>query len=181
MSFFPTDEIDGLVGEKIGEVLAFGIGNRRIGLEVEMFAHADDGFVEAALGGVVGAALANVPFAKHGGGVAGFFELLGDGGTVEREVCHIVHRTKRAGLPIEPVDATHGVDAGAGTHLAAHERRAGGSAVLAVMVASEASTLAGQPINIWCFVVSAAETAQIGVAEIIGHDEDDVGLGSFCG
>jgi len=47
--------------------------------------HAHDGLVEAALARLVYAFLADVPFTKHAGRVAGGLELLGDDVAVQRE------------------------------------------------------------------------------------------------
>ena len=47
----PLDEIDGVIGEKVGQVLALRIVGGRIGFEVEVHAGGFDGFVEAAFAG----------------------------------------------------------------------------------------------------------------------------------
>ena len=42
------------------------------------------------------------------------------------------------------------------------------------MVIGESNPLAGQPIDVGSLVIAAAVTAYIGVAQIVGHNEDDV-------
>src|SRR6185436_9923955 len=61
----PRDEVDGLVGEKVCQVLPLGVVGLRTCREIEMLAHADDGLIEASLTGMVVALLANVPLAEH--------------------------------------------------------------------------------------------------------------------
>ena len=58
------------------------------------------------------AAVAEVPFAEHAGGVTGGFELLGDGDFVERKLGDVVNGTQRPRLPLESLDAADSVDAG---------------------------------------------------------------------
>ena len=179
--FFALDEVDGFVGEEVSEVGVFGDVGFGVGLEVDVFAIGDEGFVEAAFAGVMAAAFAEVPFAEHGGGVTGGFEGLGEDGDVEGEAGDVIGGAEGAGLPVEAVDAADGVDAGAGTVLAAHEGGAGGLAVLGVVMASEFEALGSEFVDVGGFVVGAAEGAGVGVAEVICHDEDDVGLGGENG
>ena len=130
---------------------------------------------------MVAAAFAEVPFAEHGGGVAGGFKGLGEDGDVEGEAGDVVGGAEGAGLPVEAVDAADGVDAGAGAVLAAHEGGAGGLAVLGVVVAGEFEALGGEFVDVRRLVVGAAEGAEVGIAEVVGHDEDDVVLGGEAG
>src|SRR5207302_1472984 len=62
--------------------------------------------------------------------------------------------------------------------LAAHQGGAGGLAVLAVVIVGELHPLAGEAVDVGRLVVLAAVRAGVGPAEIVGEDEDDVGLGS---
>ena len=179
--FFALDEVEGFVGEEVGEVGVFGDVGLGVGLEVDVFAIGDEGLVEAAVAGVVATAFAEVPFAEHGGGVTGGFEGLGEDGDVEGEAGDVFGGAEGAGLPVEAVDAADGVDAGAGAVLAAHEGGAGGLAVLRVVVAGEFESLGSEFVDVRGLVVGAAEGAGVGVAEVVGHDEDDVGLGGERG
>ena len=77
--FVALDEIDGLVGEEVGEVFAFGVFDRWLSFKIEVLAHGHDGFVKAALPGVIGVFFAEVPFAEHAGGVSGLLHRLRDG------------------------------------------------------------------------------------------------------
>ena len=88
-----------------------------------------------------------------------------------------MHPTGGGGLPVKAVDAADGVDAGAGAVLAAHEGGAGGLAILGVVMAGEFEALGSEFVDVRGLVVGAAEGAGVGVAEVVGHDEDDVGLG----
>ena len=43
-----------------------------------------------------------------------------------------------------------------------------------MMVIPKTQSLRGEPVDVRRLVVAAAVAGQIGIAEIIGHDEDDV-------
>ena len=176
------DEVDGVVGQEVGQILIGRMLGRRSRIEVEMFARGLDGFVETTFGGEVLGIGAEVPFAEHAGGVAGFLERLGQRDFIERQFGDIVDWSQRAGLPIEAVDAADGVDAGARAVLAAHETRAGRLAIGAAGVAArESCALGGESVDVRRFVILAAEAGDVGVAEVVGEDEDDVGFFSFRG
>ena len=89
--------------------------------------------------------------------------------------CDVVDRPQRAALPVEAVDDADRVDAGARAVLAAHQRGPGGLAVRAAGVAvGEPHPLGGQAVDVRRLVVLAAEAADVGVAEVVGQDEDDI-------
>ena len=89
----------------------------------------------------------------------------------------LIDGPERAGLPIEAVDAADGVDARSRAVLTAHERGAGGLAIRAAGVAvGEFHAAGGELIDVWGFVVFAAEAGEVGVAEIVGEDENDIGV-----
>ena len=91
-------------------------------------------------------------------------------------------RPERAALPVEPVDAADGVHAGARPVLAAHQRRARRLAVRAAGVAAgEPHPLRRQAVDVRRLVILAAVTGDVGVAEVVGEDEDDVGFARRVG
>src|SRR5690349_7634303 len=102
--FMTPNEIDGFVGEKIGQVCTLWVRDGRFGYKIKMMTGALDGFIKAALSGMVFGVLAQMPFAEHACGVAGFFQSLSDRDFVERQFDYIVHRAKRAAVPVEAVD-----------------------------------------------------------------------------
>src|SRR5438874_2256548 len=104
-----ANEIDGFISEKIGQVCAFGVGDGRFGDKIKMMTGALDRLIKAALCRVVLGVLAQMPFAEHAGGVAGFFQSLSDGDFVERQFDYIVHGAKRSAAPVEAVDCADGV------------------------------------------------------------------------
>ena len=79
------NEIDGLVGQEVGQVSALGILGLRVGIEVEVLAVADDGFVEAALTGMIPLLLAQVPLAKHGRRIARALQRLRQDRAIQRQ------------------------------------------------------------------------------------------------
>jgi hypothetical protein len=121
--------------------------------------------------------LAEVPLAELGRGVAGLLQRLRERDGLRRERRDVVDRAQRAGAPVKAVDAADGVDAGAGAVLAAEQRRARRLAVGAAGVAvREPHSLAGQAVDVRRLVVLAAVGGDVGVAEVVGEDQDDVGL-----
>ena len=124
--------------------------------------------------------VAQVPFAEHAGGVAGFLQRVGDRDLIERQCGDVIDGPQRAALPVEAIDAADGVDAGARAVLAAHQRGARRLAVRAAGVAArESHALGGQAVDVRRFVVLAAEAGDVGVAQVVGQDEDDVGFTGF--
>src|SRR5262249_46259266 len=55
------------------------------------------------------------------------------------------------------------------------QRGTRGGAVLRMVMAGEAHALGGELVDVWRFVVLGALAAQVGPAEVVGEDEDDVG------
>src|SRR5262249_7252639 len=152
------DEIDGVVSEKVSQVLALGILGGRVGFEIEVKARGLDRFVESAMTGVVLGIVAEVPLAEHACGVAGLFQRVGDGDFIEWQFRHIVDRPQWPRLPIEAIDSADGVDARARAVLSAHERCASGLTVGAATVAAcELHSARGEAINVRRFVILAAE------------------------
>ena len=139
-----------------------------------MLSHRHNGLVKAATGRMVWALLTNVPFAENTGGVPSLLQLIGHSIEVERERGDVLNRPQRSHAPVKTIDAPHRIHAGTGPMLAAHQRGAGGRAILAVMMIGEAHALPGEPVDVRRLVVVASEAAEIGPAEIIGHDEHDV-------
>ncbi len=144
-----------LSGEGGGLVVAADGGN----CPVEAF--------EAAASGPVGAVAIGgreMPFAGHGGAVAGGAEGFGDGGTILAEVAAV------AGAAVV-ID--HVADAGLVGVEAGHEGGAGGAAAGAVVELGVASAAGGEGIDIGGFDFRAV-AADVGEAEIVGEEDDDI-------
>ena len=123
------------------------------------------GFVEAeALRQIFVAA--ELPLAGDGGGVAGFLEQVAE----------------RGGLRLHAAE----LDVVAGVRHAGHEADAGGRAEGLNVAAFEAHAGGGEGVEVGRFVGLAAVGAERFVAEVVGHDEDDVwllrvgGVGKAC-
>ncbi len=108
------------------------------------------------------------------GRVTGSLELFGDDVAVERQVRDIVDGPQRSHAPVEPIDPANGVDARASTVLAAHQRGPGRCAVLAVVMVQQFHALLGQAIDMRRLVIPAAVAGEIGVTEVVGHDENNI-------
>ncbi len=171
-----ADEVGRLVGEEVGQIGALFVGGRRVGLEIEVYPHRDDRFVESALLRVVRPILAEVPLAEEGGGVTGGLEGLRERDLLERQPCHVVHRPERSALPVEAIDVADRVHPGPRPVLTAHE---GGPGWLAIgpagVAAGEADALGGEPVDAGTLIVPAAVAGQVGITQIVGQDKDDVG------
>ena len=99
------------------------------------------------------------------------------GDLFERQLGDVVDGPQRAALPVEAVDSADRVDAGARTVLAAHQCGARRLAITAAGVAAcESHSVLGEAVDVRRFVELAAEAGDVGVAEIIGQNEDDVGF-----
>lgn len=171
------DEIDSAIGQEVGEVLAGGVVDGWRCLEIEVFSVGDDGFVEAALGWVVGPMLSEVPFAEHACGVTGLLQLFGEDGSIEGQFGDIFDGAEGAHAPVEAIDSSDRVDASADAILAAHQGCAGWGAVGAMVVIGKSNALRGEAIDIGGLIVLASVAGEIGVAQVIGHDKDDIGFG----
>src|SRR5262245_58781692 len=174
------DEIERLVGEKIGEVGPLWVVDRRLRDEVEVLAHGRDSLVEAALGGMVFPRLTKVPLAEQRCCVPGLLECLRHRDLFEGHLLDVVHRAERAALPVEAVDASDGIDTRARSVLSADESGARRLAVRPASVAGcETQALSGELVDVGRLVVLRALAAEVGPAEVVGENEDDVRL--WCG
>jgi len=179
-----ADELDGAVGEVVGEVGAGRDILLRIGMEVEMGTCGDEADVKAPGEGMMFSGFTEMPFSEDGGGVASGFEALGENRAVEGEFGDIIDGTEGTRAPVEAIDVADGVDARARAVLSGHESGAGRLAIGATGVGGcAAEAFAGHLIDVGRFVIAAAVTGEVGIAEVIGEDEDDVGgtVGLFGG
>src|SRR5262245_49327295 len=80
----PLDEVDGVIGEEIRQIFTLRIVDAGRRSKIKMNAGGFNGFVEAALARVMSCVVAKVPLAEHSGGIAGFFQRVGDRDLVER-------------------------------------------------------------------------------------------------
>lgn len=119
--------------------------------------------------------LADVPLAEHSGRVSGRFQRLRQDDAVQRQIRLVVDRSERAPAPVEAIRATHGVDARAGRILPAHQRRPRRRAILVLVEVGEFRALAREAVDVRRLVILAAKAGDVGIAEIVGHDEDQVG------
>ena len=181
------DEVHGAAAQQIGQVAVFGV---RLLVAPEVGAPA-----RIAVGEVVGAAgvkavellvarqaraemrgVAQMPFADQGRGIAGVAQQRGHRGVIGRQAQHLV--AMHAG------DGLLGRTAQAVLPAARGQRKARGRAHRRVGVAArEAQALGGHGVqarrDVGGVVVRIARTgaAQVGIAEVIGQDEDQIGAG----
>src|SRR5262245_38701118 len=101
-----ADEIHGPICQEISQVDSLRIIDRRLSLEIEMQAHADDRLIEAALCRVKAAARSEMPFAKHAGDIARLPERLRQDHLVEREIVYVIDRSQGPARPVESIDST---------------------------------------------------------------------------
>lgn len=105
-----------------------------------------------------------MPLARHRGGVAGFFEKLGNG---DLRLAHMeLAFGRNPVVDSGPVGAAsgHEADSRGGTD------RSGGVAV------GEANAVLSELIKMRCLDVWMAVAFEIAVAEIVAEDDDDVGF-----
>lgn len=134
------------------------------------------GFVEAISGNFGGiediATAPEVPFSEVSGGITGGLELASDRGSVRvEEICLFAGAVALAGLEVIgdlPARGKHSCEeacSGRGADW--------GSAV----ELGEAGAFFGEAIDVWGEQGIATEATEITWAEVIGEDEDDVGVG----
>jgi len=121
----------------------------------------DEDFVKAAFVGLVGFFVAEVPFAKDPGGIAGFFENLGKDGGLEG---HALALEDGVGDPVfEGMPTGH--KSGAGWGAGGTDEEAG-----------EAGALVVEDVEIGGLDPRVTVLSDGAVALVIGHDENNVGL-----
>ena len=114
----------------------------------------------------------DVPLAGHVGLVAGGLEDLGEGDAAAVEVAGVAR-----GMDLR-ID--HVADAGLVRVEAGEQRRAAGAAAGGVVEMGEAHAFFGEGVEVGR-ADFAAEAADIGVAEIVGEEDDDVRGRLVCG
>lgn len=122
--------------------------------------------------------LSHVPFACHGGMIAGRAERLGDGEVVVLAIAPVAFG------PRFPVVAHHFADTypmGVESRQEAGPRRAASPRIVELR---EPQAFSRQPVQYGCFDF-ASEASRIGKTEVVGKDDDDVGrrlrgLGQCC-
>lgn len=162
---FLVDEVDGVIGEDIGDV-AFGLDGFSVDVEgrIEGFALAGEGdpVIEAGAGRVVDA---HMPFAEEGGGVAVVVEEAGPG----------FERVALAGtVGVVGDSVLEGILTGEECGAAGGAEGCGDEGVF------EAGAFAGKAVGIGGLGEGMAGAAELVEAEIVDEDEDDVGPGG-CG
>jgi hypothetical protein len=116
------------------------------------------------------AAMTQVPFADQGGGVAESLERLGDGQFAERQAA-ILGRLDHLVRQVHP----HRIAAG-------HQACAGGGAEVGAGVeVAEPRALGRHPVEVGGADDGPAVAAQVAVAQVVGHDDDDVRLTGHAG
>ena len=179
--FVLVDEADRFVREPVGKILALGaIGQRRNSIRREevfraRLVGAGDDEVEAVLVGIIFFAT-QVPLADAGRRVAGVVKHVGHRRFFERQVFRPIGHDQLgvirhlAGDPIGDVQPGR-VFAGeqGGTRRRAHGARG--------IVLREFHAVARELVDVRRFVELAAVAGQVGPAQIVGEDEDEVRLG----
>ena len=177
------DRLDGLFGEQIRqvtslvnfdivvpEIVGIGLGAARLMREVVQIASAESPeMVVAALEGPIIRKTAEMPFAKKRSAVTGFSEQRRQRGMPGRKP--YVAGAKRF-LQAD----------GQSVLIAARDQRdAAGGAYRRIGVSlQELHAFRGQPVDVRRFVIRTAIAGEIGITEIVGEDEQDVGRGRRC-
>ena len=175
--FFPADEIDGVVVDQVGDVagvvlefvllppveVAFLVD---VALVIDVTGNEAFELIEPLFGRVKLRGVAEVPFSKHGGLVAEIFHGFTHGPFCEWQTGVAVGSGGD--------DAT---DTGALLVAACHQGSAGGRADGTVgMVVGAFHAGAGELVDVGGLDGLAAVAGDVPVAEVVGHDEDDVGF-----
>lgn len=112
---------------------------------------------------------AEVPFSDDGGLVSGLFEEGGE----------------RGGSGLDDGGAIGGCDAGVilaeGVGAGEEGESGGGAGGGGAIATGEAEAFGGEAVDIGCKDVGGAVAGDIAVAEVIGHDDDDIGSGAGVG
>ena len=174
---FPRDVVHRAIREKVRQILAFRILRLGTSREIEVHPHAHDRLVEPALARRMRALLPDVPLAKHPRRIPRRLQRLRQDHAVERQLRDIVHRSQRPLAPVEPLHPAHRVDARARPILPAHQRRARRRAVLAMVVVRKLHPLRRQPVDVRRLVILAPVGREVRVAEVVGHDENNIRFG----
>ena len=138
------------------------------------------GFVEAISGNFGGiediSTTPEVPFSEMSGRIPGGVELASDGGSVRvEEICLFAGAVALAGLEVIG-------DLPAGGKHSCEEACSGRGADWGSAVElGEAGAFFGEAIDVRGELGIATEASEISWAEVIGEDEDDVGVGGFGG
>lgn len=191
-----VEDIEGAVGEFVGEVFAFGGEGEveLVGQEVTAGGRsplsAGDVEVEAVMLGVVGfddgfvfGAWGEMPFAEVGGFVAVGFEDFSEGGVVWLEALGPVGDEDRCVGDVLAGDEVG--DVGSTGVLSGHHGGACGGADGAGGVGvGELDALRGERVDVGCLVEVGAEGASVGPAPVVDEEDDEVlflGLGEGGG
>lgn len=183
--FLPLDELAGFGAKEIGEVVgrletlilpilqpcqfgAFPKGVHAAGNADELIEAAFVRWFELKAAEVIAAVPAAVatemPFADVGGTIATRFEHVGQRGLLHPEL-----------VLLRQIDVVE--DTEAGWEFPAHEAHARGHADGRDSVgAGEARALVGEPVEMRCGDVLAAVCTDVGIAHVVGEDNDKVGL-----
>ena len=168
------DELDRLVADQV-QVIALLVDELAVALPVDQAAALVGEVVDLADGvavEVIEAAVlrpeflvgvTQVPFADHVGRITGFLQRLGQRPFVGRQAVAVVgedHQRLQA--------VAHRIAAG-------HQGRAGRGAHGHAVEVFEPHTLVRELVDVRGLDVAAA-IAEVGIAEVVGHDEDDVGF-----
>ncbi|MCX6933041.1 MAG: hypothetical protein NTZ29_10210 [Verrucomicrobia bacterium] len=166
------DEIDGAVGEVFRSALwRWTVGRGGLGVALS-FVHGLPALLRGAEAGA-----AEMPFAKVTGAVAGRTEALGQGLDLKRELAGHDRIGESRIRPAMAGDVLRNAEAR--LVLTALKIRARRRADGAGVELGEAEAIAREAIEVGRFVKSVPVTAEVGPAQIVGEDDDEVGLCRF--
>ncbi|OPZ04305.1 MAG: hypothetical protein BWZ10_03187 [candidate division BRC1 bacterium ADurb.BinA364] len=172
------DECGRFAGEGVGEVfLLFDrLAVADDGIDIRLAGHVGVGaaeeaevIVESALVRAQSLLEADMPFPGHSGCIAQVLELFGQSLLIQRQAEIFGGEAFGAGIVLEAKAMLI-----APRHQAGARRRADRMGGVAV---GEAHAIGGQRVDVWRGDVLATLAAQVGVAQIVGENDDDVGLG----
>ena len=128
--------------------------------------------VEAILGRVFG----EMPFARDAGAVAAGLENFAEGGEFRIEDCGVLDRDELAVLRFAAIGVANGEDSMTRGVLSGHQGSAGRSAIGGRGVGlGKTHSFLGEAVEVGGFVVCRSLAGEVGVAEVVGVKEDDIG------
>ena len=161
---FSLDEGAIVADDRVVVFVVWGVGAGAVVSLADAAGTVHEGFVEAALVGLVFVFIAEVPFAEDARGVAGFFEGLGEDGGVEGHALALEDGVGDAVFFRMASGHEGGASRGAGG--GDHEMGEAGAGIM-------------EGIEVGGFQPGVTVAAEGREALVIGDDEDDVGAGAF--
>ena len=174
------DERHGLGGQPAGQVFAlWTVGELGISVRTEIPSHGASRLVPPhvevkALARGCKCIRPQMPLSHVGCNVARLLEEFGEGDLREGKIRNILHWNHAAELLASSGPRGDRVNPCPGTVASRHQSRPRGRAVGVGIGIREPRAVPGQRVDVGGLIKAAAIRTQVGPAQIIGHDEDDI-------